>query len=288
MSRHYPTPIGLLPSVTTILDATSPKKDRDKLANWKEKNPLGGVEARRRGTLIHWLSEQYLTRGVLLYKGEEIDRLFMPLTAVWDKFDRENLIWCEKPVRQDTLPHCSFTDPSFVEADPELDIPPSDGLRGRIWSSLGYAGCPDQVGIVDLGPSNGGKVMTLNDLKTCKRLYYKSPPMETNVKKWYAERAKHEKGTEGYEKADQELGRHYQREYGWKSYEKLRIQLVAYKQAFQETTGVEIQRLMGTIASDARPDQPQIFVLSKEEEKKAWEQWCEKLDQYKAMRENAA
>lgn len=67
--RHYVTPLGKLPSVTTILGATQPAKDREGLAHWRRK--VGEVEANRvladsaaRGTRLHGMVEDYLHTGV--------------------------------------------------------------------------------------------------------------------------------------------------------------------------------------------------------------------------------
>lgn len=67
--RHYVTPHGKLPSVTTILSATKPAKDREGLAKWRAK--VGAEEADRvtreacsRGTDLHLMIEAYLRDGV--------------------------------------------------------------------------------------------------------------------------------------------------------------------------------------------------------------------------------
>lgn len=67
--RHYVTPLGRLPSVTTILGATKPAKDKEGLAMWRRK--VGEVEANRvladsaaRGTRLHGMVEDYLHTGV--------------------------------------------------------------------------------------------------------------------------------------------------------------------------------------------------------------------------------
>ena len=57
-SRHYKTPYGSLPSVTTILSATSGSKAA--LERWAKKNPGGREAAARRGTKVHSLMEEYL------------------------------------------------------------------------------------------------------------------------------------------------------------------------------------------------------------------------------------
>ena len=57
-SRHYKTPYGSLPSVTTILSATSGSKAA--LERWAKKNPGGREAAAARGTKVHSLMEDYL------------------------------------------------------------------------------------------------------------------------------------------------------------------------------------------------------------------------------------
>ena len=57
-SRHYKTPYGALPSVTTILSATGGNKAA--LERWAAKNPGGREAAAARGTKVHSLLEEYL------------------------------------------------------------------------------------------------------------------------------------------------------------------------------------------------------------------------------------
>ncbi|HAP31364.1 MAG TPA: hypothetical protein DCR01_05290, partial [Flavobacteriales bacterium] len=57
-SRHYKTPYGALPSVTTILSATQGNKAA--LERWAKKNPGGREAAAARGTKVHALMEEYL------------------------------------------------------------------------------------------------------------------------------------------------------------------------------------------------------------------------------------
>ena len=57
-SRHYKTPFGSLPSVTTILGATQGSKAA--LERWAKKNPGKKEQAARRGTAVHARMEHYL------------------------------------------------------------------------------------------------------------------------------------------------------------------------------------------------------------------------------------
>lgn len=66
--RHYITPIGNLPSVTTVLKETQSERDRSGLAFWRRK--VGNAEADRvqvdsaaRGSRLHTMIETYLKDG---------------------------------------------------------------------------------------------------------------------------------------------------------------------------------------------------------------------------------
>jgi hypothetical protein len=67
-SRHYKTPFGSLPSVTTILGATQGSKAA--LERWNKKNPGKKEQAARRGTAVHARMEHYLL-GEKDFKHEE-------------------------------------------------------------------------------------------------------------------------------------------------------------------------------------------------------------------------
>ena len=70
--RVYQTPIGTLPGVNTILDATEPEEDRERLRKWQQRQVQelgeeGAVQSaiahRDRGTAIHALVAAYLADG---------------------------------------------------------------------------------------------------------------------------------------------------------------------------------------------------------------------------------
>ena len=73
--RRYETPDGeKLPSVTTILSATTPKEKIQKLAEWR--NRVGNqkaqqitTEAAGRGTRMHKFIEDYIKTGILSESG---------------------------------------------------------------------------------------------------------------------------------------------------------------------------------------------------------------------------
>ena len=72
--RFYNTPTGALPSVTTILSATKPEKDREGLENWRKwvGNARADAicsEAANRGTRMHKYLEDYVIDGVLKQPG---------------------------------------------------------------------------------------------------------------------------------------------------------------------------------------------------------------------------
>ena len=95
-SRHYKTPYGSLPSVTTILSATSGNKAA--LERWAKKNPGGREAAARRGTKVHALMEDYLL-GVEknpVIDDPEIASFWDGLPSNLDKL--ENILWAENPV----------------------------------------------------------------------------------------------------------------------------------------------------------------------------------------------
>ena len=72
--RSYNTPTGALPSVTTILTATKPEKDRLGLENWRkaigeQRADAICSEAANRGTRMHKYLEDYVIDGVLKKAG---------------------------------------------------------------------------------------------------------------------------------------------------------------------------------------------------------------------------
>ena len=134
-SRHYKTPYGSLPSVTTILSATSGSKAA--LERWAKKNPGGREAAARRGTKVHSLMEEYLL-GIEknpVISDPEIAQFWDGLPTNLDKL--ENVIWAENPVNPN--------DYSWTIG--------GDGIS-RVWhpgkeeNGHGWAGAPDIVAAV--------------------------------------------------------------------------------------------------------------------------------------------
>ena len=98
-SRHYKTPYGALPSVTTILSETQGNKAA--LERWAKKNPGGREAAAARGTKVHSLMEEYLL-GIdkdPVIKDPEIAEFWDGLPNNLSKL--ENVIWAENPANVD-------------------------------------------------------------------------------------------------------------------------------------------------------------------------------------------
>jgi hypothetical protein len=156
-SRHYKTPYGALPSVTTILSATSGNKAA--LERWAKKNPGGREAAAARGTKVHSLMEEYLL-GINKdpqIDDEEIAQFWEGLPEKLDKLD--NVIWAENPANP--------SDFSWTMG--------GDGIS-RVWhpgvhetETWGWAGAPDIV-----AEYQGQTV--LGDLKTSNGLYFSKWP----------------------------------------------------------------------------------------------------------------
>lgn len=167
-SRHYKTPYGALPSVTTILSATGGNKAA--LERWAKKNPGGREAAAARGTAVHKLMEEYLL-GIEkdpVIDNEEIAQFWGDLPEKLDKLGR--VIWAENPVG-DAYPWTMG----------------GDGIS-RVWhpgvnetETWGWAGAPDIVA------EYKGKIV-LGDLKTSNGLYFARWPGPETPKNEYAMR----------------------------------------------------------------------------------------------------
>ena len=165
-SRHYKTPYGALPSVTTILSATSGSKAA--LERWAKKNPGGREAAAARGTKVHALMEEYLLG---IERDPQIDD--PEIAEFWDGLPDnlsklENIVWAENPANPDDFPW----------------VAGGDGIS-RVWhpgvnkkENWGWAGTPDIVA------EYKGKVV-LGDLKTSNGPYYAKWPGPDTPKKLY-------------------------------------------------------------------------------------------------------
>ena len=168
-SRHYKTPYGALPSVTTILSATSGNKAA--LERWAKKNPGGREAAAARGTKVHSLMEEYLL-GIdkdPQIESEEIAEFWDGLSDNLDKL--ENVVWAENP------------------ADPDKYgwTMGGDGIS-RVWhpgvdetKKQGWAGAPDIV-------AEYKGQLVLGDLKTSNGPYYSRWPGAGTPKSEYGKR----------------------------------------------------------------------------------------------------
>ena len=183
-SRHYKTPYGALPSVTTILSATGGNKAA--LERWAAKNPGGREAAAARGTKVHSLMEEYLL-GINkdpVIDDEEIAQFWKGLPENLDKLER--VVWSENPANPDDFAWTMG----------------GDGIS-RVWhpgvhetETWGWAGAPDIVA------EYKGKVV-LGDLKTSNGPYYaKWPGPETLKSEYGMKRA----GFMKYQKCQMQMG----------------------------------------------------------------------------------
>jgi len=183
-SRHYRTPYGALPSVTTILSATSGNKAA--LERWAKKNPGGREAAAARGTRVHSLMEEYLL-GINKdpqINDEEIAAFWSGLPENLDKLDR--VVWAENPANPDDF---AWT----IGGDGISRVWHPGVKEGETW---GFAGAPDIVA------EYKGKVV-LGDLKTSNGKYYaKWPGPETLKSEYGMKRAGYMK----YSKTMKQLG----------------------------------------------------------------------------------
>jgi hypothetical protein len=182
-SRHYRTPYGNLPSVTTILSATSGNKAA--LERWAKKNPGGREAAAARGTKVHSLMEEYLL-GVNknpVIEDEEIAQFWSGLPENLDKLGR--VIWAENPVGN-AFPWCTGED-----------------SISRVWhpgvkedATWGWSGAPDIV-------AEYKNKVVLGDLKTSNGPYYAKWPGPDCPKNEYGMRRA---GFMKYQKCMMQLG----------------------------------------------------------------------------------
>jgi hypothetical protein len=164
-SRHYKTPYGALPSVTTILSATGGNKAA--LERWAKKNPGGREAAAARGTKVHSLMEEYLL-GINknpIIEDEEIAQFWDGLPENLDKLGR--VIWAENPAG-DAFPWTMGGDGISRVWHPGVK-------EGEQW---GWAGAPDIV-------AEYKNKVVLGDLKTSNGLYFSRWPGPETLKSEY-------------------------------------------------------------------------------------------------------
>jgi hypothetical protein len=183
-NRHYKTPYGALPSVTTILSATGGNKAA--LERWAAKNPGGREAAAARGTRVHSLMEEYLL-GINkepVIDNEEIAQFWDGLPQNLDKLER--VVWAENPANPDDFAWTMG----------------GDGIS-RVWhpgvhetETWGWAGAPDIVA------EYKGKVV-LGDLKTSNGPYYAKWPGPDTLKSEYGMKRA---GFMKYQKCQMQMG----------------------------------------------------------------------------------
>ena len=183
-NRHYKTPYGALPSVTTILSATGGNKAA--LERWAAKNPGGREAAAARGTKVHSLMEEYLL-GINkdpVIDDEEIALFWEGLPQNLDKLER--VVWAENPANPDDFAWTMG----------------GDGIS-RVWhpgvhetENWGWAGAPDIVA------EYKGKVV-LGDLKTSNGPYYAKWPGPDTLKSEYGMKRA---GFMKYQKCQMQMG----------------------------------------------------------------------------------
>lgn len=168
-SRHYKTPYGALPSVTTILSATSGNKAA--LERWAKKNPGGREAAAARGTAVHKLMEEYLL-GIdknPQIENPEIAEFWSGLPEKLDKL--ENILWAENPAKPGDFAWTMGGDGISRVWHPGVK-------EGETW---GWAGAPDIV-------AEYQRKCVLGDLKTSNGLYFSRWPGPETPKNEYAMR----------------------------------------------------------------------------------------------------
>lgn len=118
--KTYDTPIGILPSVTTILEATESKEDKDRLRKWQhkqdkifgEQSKINNENYKNRGTEIH--------EAIYKFSHNNIE----PETWNW-KYEGNAQRWkCLKPfLKSITIIECEI----------------------KVWHPSGYAGTADLI-----------------------------------------------------------------------------------------------------------------------------------------------
>jgi hypothetical protein len=152
--RHYTTPFGPAPSVTTILSEIASEANKKKLEMWSKANPGVKEAAAERGTAIHAAMEHYLADGIKQPEiKEEYADFWTGMPAVLDQFD--SCIWAERPL----LKEHQFT----VGGDGVARV------FGINEEGHCFAGAPDVIGYVK------GKLV-LADLKTSVKPYSRRWP----------------------------------------------------------------------------------------------------------------
>ena len=136
--RTYNTPIGELPSVTTILEATEDETNKERLRKWQHKqDQLLGLEKSKTN------GENYLKRGTEIHE------------AIKYKF-HHNVEPAKTWVHEGNEQRWKHLQP-FLKSITIIEC------EREVWHSSGYAGTADLIAIIDNHP-------TLLDWKTSDRI----------------------------------------------------------------------------------------------------------------------
>jgi hypothetical protein len=136
--RTYTTPIGKLPSVTTILRLTEDEKAKEKLRKWQHKqDKIHGVEQANNN------SDDRLNRGKEIHKAIEL-------------FHKFNVEPTETWVHEGNAQRWKNLQP-FLKSITIIES------EREVWHNSGYAGTADLIAIMDSQP-------TLLDWKTSDRI----------------------------------------------------------------------------------------------------------------------
>jgi hypothetical protein len=165
-SRHYRSPFGALPSVTTLLSAVTGNKIA--LERWNAKNPGVAQKACERGTLVHSYMERWFLGERDFKVDPEVEPYWRHLPPILEKMGRA--IWAESPIG-DAFPWC-------VGGDGIARVWHPGVKEGETW---GWAGACDLV------CEYKGKIV-LADLKTSSCEYVSKPPGPGTPKELYGKR----------------------------------------------------------------------------------------------------
>jgi hypothetical protein len=147
-NKVYQTPIGLLPAVNTILDATTPPEEEAGLEAWRQKTKNHQAirdQSAARGTALHQLAATFLETG------REPDWIDPQIEPYWGSLKH----YLDRIARTAQITH-----PIYDGRHCACEFP-------IYHPTLGYAGTPDWMGEVDL------LEITLTDFKSSR--WYKDP-----------------------------------------------------------------------------------------------------------------
>ena len=241
--RHYicngvPKP---LPSVTTILSATSSAEQQRKLAAWNRLNPGAADHAAERGTWIHNAVENYLC-GINVIPPNSFEPYWKGMPERLDGLlDGGRVLWSERPFN---IPRWN----KYVGDDGVGRIHYYDHTTG-----YGYAGCCDLIYM------DKNAEVVLADFKTSNGPYAskfpsKNAEVEPKVKKALIS--------------------------GVFKCKKTRIQLAAYKMAAEECLGIKISKTQIIVSTAVEGFSTQVFTFGPNEIEKDQDTWWALVSKY--------